>query len=72
MSAITGTAAIGRCLDNISSSTVLRLIEDGLLKAYKLPGRGRTSPWRVERAELERFRERMRTDGLEMHMQAAE
>ncbi len=60
---LTGAAAIGRALDNISASTVNRLIKDGLIKAYKLPGRGRNTPWRVRRDEIERFRREMHANG---------
>ena len=61
MSSITGTSAIGKALDNISASTVVRLIRLGLLKASKTPGRGKTTPWRCDRSEIARFREAMRS-----------
>ena len=72
MASITGASAIGKALDNISSTTVTRLIKLGVLKATKLPGRGPTTPWRVERSEITRFRELMRTGGIEQHLEAAE
>lgn len=71
-SSITGTSAIGKALDNISPSTVTRLIRAGLLKATKLPGRGPTTPWRVSREEVARFRELMRTGEIIQHLEAAE
>ena len=72
MSSITGTSAIGKALDNISPTTVVRLIKLGLLKATKMPGRGRTTPWRVSREELARFRELMRTGDVGQHLEPAE
>jgi hypothetical protein len=58
MSPLAGTAAMGKVLDGVSSSTVLRLIKLGLLPAWKGPGR--TSPYRVDRAELHRLRDALR------------
>lgn len=72
MSSITGTAAIGKALDNISPTTVVRLINSGALKAYKMPGRGRTTPWRCPREEVARFLEAMRTGDVGQHLVAAE
>lgn len=72
MSSLTGTRAIGEALDNISPTTVARLIKLGLLKATKLPGRGPTTPWRVSREEIARFRELMRTGSIAEHLEAAE
>jgi hypothetical protein len=72
MSSLTGMAAIGLALDNISPTTVSRLIKLGLLKATKMPGRGRTTPWRVTREEVARFRELMRTCAIAEHLEAAE
>ncbi len=72
MSSITGTSAIGKALDNISPTTVARLIKLGLLKATKCPGRGRTTPWRVSREEIARFQEAMRTGEIAQHLEAAE
>jgi hypothetical protein len=71
-SSVTGCAEIGRLLDNISPRTVARLIELKLIKATKLPGRGKTTPWRVSREELARFREVMRTGEIAQHLEAAE
>lgn len=71
-SSVTGCAEIGRLLDNISPRTVARLIELGLIKATKMPGRGKTTPWRVARSELARFREAMRTGEIAQHLEAAE
>ena len=71
-SSVTGCAEIGRLLDNISPRTVARLIELGLIKATKMPGRGKTTPWRVARSELARFREAMRTGEIAKHLEAAE
>lgn len=72
MSSLTGTRAIGEALDNISPTTVARLIKLNLLKATKMPGRGRTTPWRVDRNEIARFRELMRTGEVGQHLEAAE
>jgi len=72
MSSITGTSAIGKALDNISPKTVVRLIKLGLLKATKMPGRGRTTPWRVSREEVARFRELMRAGEVGRHLEPAE
>ena len=69
---VTGTIKIGKMLDNISPTTVARLIKLGLLKATKMPGRGPTTPWRVTRAEIARFRELMRTGEIGQHLEAAE
>jgi hypothetical protein len=69
---ITGTAAIGKALDNISPSTVARLIKLGLIKATKMPGRGPTTPWRVSREEVARFRELMRAGEVGQHLEPAE
>jgi hypothetical protein len=54
MSTLSGTRAIADALD-VSPSSALRLIRSKLLRAWKMPGR--TSPYRVEREELRRFRE---------------
>lgn len=51
-----------------SECTVGRLIRRGIIKAHKLPGSTRTSPWRIARDELVRFRELMRTGGLSEHL----
>ena len=71
-SSVTGCTEIGRLLDNISPTTVARLIKLGLIKATKMPGRGRTTPWRVSREEIARFREAMRTGEIGQHLEAAE
>ncbi len=72
MSSITGTSAIGKALDNISPTTVGRLIRLKVLKATKMPGRGRTTPWRVSRAEIARFQEAMRAGDIAQRLEAAE
>ena len=69
MSTLTGTRAIGMALDNVSPSTVSRLIKAKLIRAYKIPGRGRTSPWRVDRPEIARFREAMRSGDIAIAQQ---
>ncbi len=71
-SSVTGCAEIGRLLDNISPTTVARLIKLKVLKATKLPGRGPTTPWRVSHEEIARFRELMRTGEVAQHLEAAE
>jgi excisionase family DNA binding protein len=46
----------------VSRSTVVRLIEDGVLPAFRLPARpgGRTKGhWRVKRTEAEALRRKM-------------
>ena len=71
-SSVTGCAEIGRLLDNISATTVARLIKLKVLKATKLPGRGPTTPWRVSHEEIARFRELMRTGDEGQQLEAAE
>jgi len=46
----------------VSRSTLVRLIEDGVLPAYRLPtrpGAKRRGHWRVKHADAERLRRRM-------------
>lgn len=71
-SSVTGCTEIGRLLDNISPTTVARLIKLKLLKATKMPGVGPTTPWRVTHEEIARFRALMDAGEVGRHLEAAE
>lgn len=52
----------------VSRSTVVRLIEDGVLPGFRLPARPRAKTkghWRVKRADAEELRRRIREHGSE-------